>query len=107
MEIWEDRIGDEMWEKKNKVLHEAGTKVRGKTKRGRSRENETWRWGEEVQNEVKKKKKAYKALKDGSGNQEEYKKWKKEGKRAVARAKEKAWKEWYEKLDEGRRGPVL
>ena len=46
-----------------------------------------------------KKKKAYKRLKDGTGDQAEYKRWKKESKRAVAKAIAEAWKEWYEELD--------
>ena len=48
---------------------------------------------------MKEKRKAYKALKDGLGNQEKYKKWKKDAKRAVARAKERAWKEWHDNLE--------
>ena len=63
------------------------------------REKETWWWNNEVQIAIKEKRKAYKALKDGLGNQEEYKKWNKEVKRPVVRAKERAWKEWYDNLE--------
>ena len=71
----------------------------GKRKGDAQEKNEAWRWDEEVQNAVKNKKKVYKAIKEGSADIHEYKKWKKEAKRTVAKAKEKAWKEWYEKLE--------
>uniref|UniRef100_W5N9U8 Endonuclease/exonuclease/phosphatase domain-containing protein n=1 Tax=Lepisosteus oculatus TaxID=7918 RepID=W5N9U8_LEPOC len=87
---------EEEWTEMRHILEEAATRVCGKTRGGRPRENE---WDMEVQETLKEKKKAYKALKDGTGELQEYKRLKKVAKRSVARAKERAWKEWYEKLE--------
>ena len=48
-----------------------------------------------------KKKSAYKAIYmyEGKGDLQEYKRLKREAKREVAKAKERAWKEWYAKLN--------
>ncbi|MBN3324175.1 CFDP2 protein, partial [Atractosteus spatula] len=89
---------EEEWTEMSHILEEAATRVCGKTRGGRLRENEEWWWDMEVQEALKEKKKAYKALKDGTGELQEYKRLKKVAKRSVARAKERAWKEWYEKL---------
>ena len=48
---------------------------------------------------MREKRKVYKKLKDGTGNYEEYKRWKQKAKRAVAKEKESAWKEWHGNLD--------
>ncbi|MBN3271385.1 CFDP2 protein, partial [Polyodon spathula] len=87
---------EEEWTEMSHILEEAATRVCGKTRGGRPRETEEWWWDLEVQETLKEKKKA---LKDGTGELEEYKRLKKVAKRSVARAKERAWKEWHEKLE--------
>ena len=52
-----------------------------------------------MQEKLKEKKRAYKTRREGTGSIDEYKRLKKEAKKAVARAKETAWKEWYDKLE--------
>ena len=84
---------EEEWLVTRKILKDAATKVCGMTKGGPNTEKEVWWWNKEVQVALKEKKKAYKSLKDGKGDPAEYKRWKKEAKRAVARAKEAAWAE--------------
>uniref|UniRef100_W5NI84 Endonuclease/exonuclease/phosphatase domain-containing protein n=1 Tax=Lepisosteus oculatus TaxID=7918 RepID=W5NI84_LEPOC len=78
---------EEEWTEMSHIQEEAATRVCGKTRGGRPRENEEWRWDVEVQETLKEKKKAYKALKDGTGELQEYKRLKKVAKRSVARAK--------------------
>ena len=90
---------DEIWKDMSRILGEAAAETCGRTRGGRLRENETWWWDKEVQEKLKEKKRAYKTLRDGTGSIDEYKRLKKEAKKAVARAKEKAWKKWYDKLE--------
>ena len=52
-----------------------------------------------MQEKLKEKKRAYETLREGTGSIDEYKRLKKEAQKAVARAKEPAWKEWYDKLE--------
>ena len=80
------------------ILKEAAEKVYDMTKGKTQIDKDKWWWNEKVQKTVREKKKVYKKLKDGTGNYEEYKRWKQKAKRAVAKAKESAWKEWYDNL---------
>ena len=48
---------------------------------------------------IKEKKEAFKEMTVNAGSKEKYKRKKKEAKQAVAKAKEKAWEEWYNKLE--------
>ena len=82
-------------------MKEAATSVCGMTKGGTNLEKETWWWNDEVQRAFKGEKKAYKNLRTSTKERAamEYKKWKKEAKWAVAKAKEAAWKEWYGNLE--------
>ena len=84
----------EMW----KILEEAASTC-GKTRGGCAQENDTWWWNDQVQEVLKKKKYAYKAMHEGKGYLREYNRLKREAKREVAKAKERAWKEWYARLD--------
>ena len=52
-----------------------------------------------MQEKLKEKKRTYKNLREGTGSIDEYERLKKEAKKAVARAKATAWKEWYDKLE--------
>ena len=81
-----------------KNLEEAASTC-GKTTGGCAQENHTWWWNDQVQEVLKKKKSAYKAIHEGKGNLHEYKRLKREAKREVAKVKERAWKEWHAKLD--------
>jgi hypothetical protein len=90
---------DAHWKEMSEILEIAAKKCCGQTRGGRPRENEAWWWKPEVQDKLKEKKVAYKCLKEGMGNLEQYKKIKKEAKVAVAIAKEEAWKDWYDNLD--------
>ena len=87
----------EMWGEMQSVLNAAAEKVCGRTSGRRCQEKESWWWDEEVQRRLKEKKEAYKKMKKG-GDSQEYKEKKKQAKREVARAKEEAWKEWYDNL---------
>ena len=89
---------DEIWKDMSRVLGKAAVKTCGRTRGGRRRESETWWWDKEVQEKLKEKKRAYKTLRERTGSIDEYKRLKKEAK-AVARAKETAWKECYDKLE--------
>ena len=46
-----------------------------------------------MQEKLKEKKRAFKTMREGTGSIDEYKRLKKEAKKAVARAKGTAWKE--------------
>ena len=84
------------WIKMQNILETAAEKVCGKTSGRKPREMETWWWNEEVQRCLGEK--AYKRLKDG-GNHQAYKNKKKEAKRAVAKARGEAWREWCDNLE--------
>ena len=81
------------WREMCKILEEAVSTTCGKTRGGCVQENDTWWWNHQVQEVLKKKKSAYKAIYEGKGNLREYKRLKREAKREVAKAKERAWKE--------------
>ena len=86
--------------KTENILETAAEKVEtsGKTSGRKPRENETWWWNEEVQRCSRKKKEVYKRLMDG-GDLQAHKNKKKEAKRAVAKARGEAWREWYSNLE--------
>ena len=71
------------------------------TKRGIKLDKEIWWWNDEVQRALKGKKKANKNLRASmeEGAVMKYKKSKKESQRAVAKAKEAAWRELYKNLE--------
>ena len=69
-------------------------KVCGKTKGGRVRHNETWRWNDVVNDVVKEKRKTWKQLKLG-GKKKEYQLAKKAASRAVYDAKRQAQSEYF------------
>ena len=83
------------------IVKKAATSVCGTMKGGTKLEKETWWWNDEVQRAFKDKKKAYKKLRTSTKERAvmENKKWKKKAKWAVAKAKEAAWKKWYENLE--------
>ena len=78
-----------------KIMIKTAEEVRQKITGRKKDKKETRWWKDEIQYTLKDKKKAYRRLKDGTGDQAEYKRRTKEAKRAVAKAKAEAWKEWY------------
>ena len=83
----------------NAVLDSA-KEICGETKGGRQRYRETWWWNEEVQGAIKEKKMAYKRWQKRRTEEahEQYRVKRRQAKRAVAIAKDRAWKEWSEYL---------
>ncbi|XP_063604338.1 uncharacterized protein LOC134779899 [Penaeus indicus] len=68
---------EEHWNQMSEILEEAAKKCCGQTRGDRSRDNEAWWLNPEVQEKLKEKKTAYKNLKQGTGNLDDYKKLKK------------------------------
>lgn len=91
---------EETWNKIKTTVLTAAEKVCGKTKGGKAIEKETWWWEEEVQDSIKNKKEAFRSWQKEKSNskREEYREANKRTKIAVAKAKDKAYKEWYDKL---------
>ena len=89
---------EEEWKEMKQVLQAVAKEVCGTTKGGKKKE-ETWWWGDEAQAAIKEKKEAFKEMTVNGGSKEKYKRKKKEAKQAIAKAKEKAWEEWYNKLE--------
>ncbi|KAI5089527.1 hypothetical protein C0J45_20935 [Silurus meridionalis] len=90
------------------VLDDCGTtgrvtlrKVLGVTSGNRKEAKETWWWNEEVQESIRRKRLAKQKWDRQSDEKrrQEYKEMQQQVKRDVAKAKEKAYKELYEKLD--------
>ena len=85
----------------------AAEEICGATKGAKHLERETWWWNEEVQESPGRKKDAFKKWQMQGGNEvkDAYKNMKREAKPAVAKAKNKAYKEWYDKMgrEEGER----
>ena len=75
--------------------------------KGEHLERETWWWNEEEQESLRREKDAFKKWQVQGGNElkEAYKNTKREAKAAVAKAKNEAYKEWYDKMgtEEGER----
>ena len=72
----------------------------GATKGGKPLERETWWWNEEVQESLRRKNDAFKKWQIQGGNElkEAYKNTKREAKTAVAKAKNEAYNNWYDKM---------
>ena len=91
----------ENWSDITKDFEETAKKVLGVTRGGMRHSRETWWWRDDVQESIKGKKDAKKRY-DQSGNQvdrEVYIQKRNEAKRTVARAKEEAYADLYDKLD--------
>ena len=93
-----DESVEEEWKEMKQVPQAVAKEVYGTTKGGKKKE-ETWWWGDEVQAVIKEKKEAFKEMTVNGGSKEKYKTKKNEANQAVAKAKEKAWEEWYNKLE--------
>ncbi|GFS10824.1 endonuclease-reverse transcriptase HmRTE-e01 [Elysia marginata] len=96
-----EQTGNEKWIDLKGVLLSTAEEVCGTSKGGKKIDKETCWWSEEVQTSIKKKKEAFKnRQREGTDQLKEvHKEKKKEAKRAVAKAKEEGYKEWYENLD--------
>lgn len=89
------------WETRAEMLRKAGEKVLGMMSGKQNNAKETWWWNEEVQEKIKEKKAAkrnWDMLQDAD-SREKYKESRKNAGRAVAKSKEKAYKELYDKLE--------
>ena len=89
---------EEKWKEMKEVLCTAAVEVCGKTKAGRRPDHDKWWWNEEVKKAVEEKKEAHEGWMKGEVSKEVYKEKKKLTKKAVAKAREEAWRGWYEKL---------
>ena len=91
----------------NYLRKSSAEEICGTTKGGIHLERETWWWNEEVQESLRREKDAFKKWQMQGGNElkEAYKNTKREAKAAVAKAKNEAYKEWYDKMgtEEGER----
>ena len=96
-----EQTANEKWIDLKGVLISTADELCGTSKGGKKNNKETWWWSEEVQTSIKKKKEAFKNWQREGTDQlkEVYKEKTKEAKRAVAKAKEEGYKEWYENLD--------
>lgn len=98
----ETETAQENWEAMKIALLEAAEEVCGSTKGGRHQGRETWWWSAEVQEVIKKKKEAFKAWQKDRQEEdlrETYKEAKRDAKRTVAKARDEAFREWYEKMN--------
>lgn len=94
---------EEHWNEMSRVVKSVAQKVLGRTKPGKQRMEgkETWWWGTQVQEAVKKKKDALKLWKERGGESERvaYLELKREAKKAVSEAKKSAYNRFYADLD--------
>ena len=89
------------WVTTAEVVRETARKVLGVSSGHRKEDKETWWWNEEVQESIQRKRLAKRKW-DSQGDKEsreEYKLMRHQAKREVAKAKEKAYGELYERLD--------
>ena len=91
---------NEKWTQIKELLLETAEEICGTSKGGKRIEKETWWWSEDVQEKIKEKKVAFKNWQKEGTDQLKmlYKEKKKEAKRAVAKAKDEGYKEWYDNL---------
>ena len=91
---------EQSWQDIKTAVVEAATKTCGRSK-GRKRETrETWWWNVEVRAALKEKKEAFKNWQKARDIQTrtEYGRAKNKAKKTIGRAKEGAWRKWYEEL---------
>ena len=102
-----DTNAEESWKLFNKVVTRAAAETCGATKGWKHLERHTWWWNEEIQESLRRKKDAFKKwqMQGEDELKEAYKNTKREAKAAVAKAKNEAYKEWYDKMgtEEGER----
>ncbi|XP_047495893.1 uncharacterized protein LOC125043700 [Penaeus chinensis] len=100
-QVPETETGQENWQSIKSAILEAAEEVCGTTKGRRYQGRETSWWTPEVQEAIRRKKVAFKAWQRDRDEdlREAYKEAKREAKRAVAKDKEEAWREWYEKME--------
>ncbi|KAK3517015.1 hypothetical protein QTP70_030440 [Hemibagrus guttatus] len=89
------------WETTAEVIRETGRKVLGVSSGRRKEDKETWRWNEEVQDSIQRKRLAKKKwdMDRTEENRQEYKELQCRVKREVSKAKQKAYDELYTRLD--------
>ncbi|XP_063615696.1 craniofacial development protein 2-like [Penaeus indicus] len=97
---------EKTWAESSRVLTETAKEVLGVTSGKPGKKEETWWWGEEVQDAVKEKKEAKKQrdLNRCEETIERYKAANKAAKRAVAKAKSEAYKDLYDSLKDDEEG---
>ncbi|KAK3569487.1 hypothetical protein QTP86_031419, partial [Hemibagrus guttatus] len=89
------------WETTAEVIRETGRKVLGVSSGRRKEDKETWWWNEEVQDSVQRKRLAKRKwdMDRTEENKQEYKELQHRVKREVSKAKQKAYDEFYTRLD--------
>ena len=90
------------WNQLEALLLDTANSVLGQTTgKGAYNEKEAWWWNEEVQKAVKEKRLKFKQYQQSrcDEDKEEFKEANKRAKREVAKAKESAYKDLYDKLD--------
>ncbi|KAK3567338.1 hypothetical protein QTP86_019605, partial [Hemibagrus guttatus] len=89
------------WETTAEVIRETGRKVLGVSSGRRKEDKETWRWNEEVQDSIQRKRLAKKKwdMDRTEENRQEYKELRCRVKSEVSKAKQKAYDELYTRLD--------
>ena len=95
------RTAEESWNQMKKILLDEVVKTCGRKKSRKPMNTDSWWWSAEVQESIEKGKEAYKSMTRNSdlSTISEYKKCKRETKRAVAKARARASERLYEKLD--------
>ncbi|KAK3545165.1 hypothetical protein QTP70_001783 [Hemibagrus guttatus] len=94
-------LGIFAWETTAEVVRETGRKVLGVSSGRRKEDKETWWWNEEVQDSIQRKRLAKKKwdMDRTEKNRQEYKELQCRVKREVSKAKQKAYDEFYTRLD--------
>ena len=96
---------NQRWNHLKVAVIKSAEEVCGKIKQGRRERRETWWWNHEVQAKIKAKKDAYKQWQKTGDveKKQQYKKAKKEAKKAVAQGRYEAGNELYENLGTSKR----
>ncbi|KAK3556631.1 hypothetical protein QTP70_010825 [Hemibagrus guttatus] len=89
------------WKTTAEVIRETGRKVLGVSPGRRKEDKETWWWNEEVQDSIQRKRLAKKKwdMDRTEENRQKYKELQRRVKREVSKAKQKAYDEFYTRLD--------
>ena len=89
------------WKRYREIVMEVAEEVCGRTTGNRQKERETWWWCEEVRQAITEKRKAFRNWQADRTEEkkETYREKKRQAKRAVAAAKDAAWREWSRELD--------
>ncbi|KAK3514119.1 hypothetical protein QTP70_005119 [Hemibagrus guttatus] len=93
------------WETTAEVIRDKGRKVLSVSFVRKKEDKETWRWNEEVQDSIQRKRLAKKKWDRTDNNRQEYKESQRRVKREVSKAKQKAYDELYTRVLESEKMP--